>query len=146
MKQEAWVLDGSAALAWVLPDENSDTAEQFLSLIDNPYQVWVPALFWYEIANALTMAERRRRISGAQKSRFHNLFLQLPLRTDAFIQGTAFLQYSASAVEHTLSAYDASYLELACRRNLGLISFDAKLREAALSAGVLLWSRGQTES
>ena len=40
---------------------------------------------------------------------------------------------------HQLSAYDASYLELAIRRNLPLASLDAALVRAAKRAGVAVF-------
>jgi predicted nucleic acid-binding protein len=39
---------------------------------------------------------------------------------------------------HSLSAYDAAYLELALRRNLPLASLDDRLKEAAKAVGVPL--------
>jgi predicted nucleic acid-binding protein len=44
------------------------------------------------------------------------------------------------ARSHGLSAYDAAYLELAMRRGLPLATLDAKLRSAAVAAGVSLYS------
>lgn len=137
-----WVLDGSAALAWAFPDEQAEAAETFLKGLHDPYLVWVPALFWYEIANALVTAKRRGRISEATESRLSDLFMQLPIRTDAMVMGTAFLRYGTTASNHGLTAYDASYLELACRRNLGLVTFDEKLKDAARTVGVPLWRDG----
>ena len=47
----AWVLDCSLALAWGLPDEQSPTADEFFT-IDHPQQdLWVPPLWWFELAN-----------------------------------------------------------------------------------------------
>ena len=55
-----WVVDCSMALAWGLPDEHSPAAETFLRSIPPGEPLWVPGLFWYEIANALVVAQRRR--------------------------------------------------------------------------------------
>jgi PIN domain nuclease of toxin-antitoxin system len=49
----AWVLDCSLALAWALPDEKSRRADQFLVRVSRDSDIWVPALWWYEMANAL---------------------------------------------------------------------------------------------
>jgi predicted nucleic acid-binding protein len=38
--------------------------------------------------------------------------------------------------EHDLTAYDATYLELAVRLGFGLVTYDEKLAKAARSAGV----------
>jgi len=41
---------------------------------------------------------------------------------------------------YQLSAYDAAHLELAIRRGLSLACLDGKLKAAAASAGVVLYS------
>jgi len=56
-----WVLDASMALAWALPDETSLQADRFLSRVSAEDVLWVPSLWWYEVANALILAERRKR-------------------------------------------------------------------------------------
>ena len=50
------------ALSWVLPDEGSATADQFFSSFSPQTLLWVPALWWYEVANVLAMAERKKRL------------------------------------------------------------------------------------
>ena len=62
-----WVVDSSLALAWGLPDEISPRADRMLDRVTAQDVLWVPALWWYEIANALMMAERRRRITEADR-------------------------------------------------------------------------------
>jgi predicted nucleic acid-binding protein len=57
------VLDCSAALALVLPDESSAAVEDVLlsdSMAD--VHVLVPSLWWYECTNVLLQASRRGRI------------------------------------------------------------------------------------
>ena len=44
----------------------------------------------------------------------------------------------ALAKRHSLSAYDAAYLELAARLGLALAAADGKLRAVAPAAGVVL--------
>jgi predicted nucleic acid-binding protein len=47
------VLDSSVALAWVLPDETSSRADRLLAKASRESVFWVPALWWYEVANVL---------------------------------------------------------------------------------------------
>ena len=47
------VLDCSLALAWGLPDETSGRAERFFFQLALETVLWVPALWWYELANAI---------------------------------------------------------------------------------------------
>ncbi len=130
------VLDSSVALAWALPDEGSTRAERLLVRASRRDVFWVPALWWYEIANALTMAERRRRLPEADRLRLIELFGMLPLQTDTFLDSDIAWRLHVLAREYTLSAYDAAYLELAQRRGLALATLDRRLSRAARLAGV----------
>lgn len=134
----SWVLDSSMALAWALPDEASAEAEKFMDHAsrDSTIALLVPALWWYEIANALTCARRRKRLTEADAARLIELYGRLPLQTDASLGGESAWRQHALAVEHGLSAYDAAYLELAHRSGAGLASFDERLRAAARKTGL----------
>jgi predicted nucleic acid-binding protein len=131
-----WVIDSSLALAWALPDESSMEAERFLSRISMKSVLWVPALWWYEMANALLVAQRRRRLTEAEKIRLMELYRQLPVRTDLMLDSDSMLRFHRLAIEYNLSAHDAGYLELAQRRGLGLATVDRPLRLAAQRAGI----------
>lgn len=136
----AWVLDSSMALAWALPDERSEEAERFMvkTAGDPAAGLWVPALWWYEIANALTNARRRKRLTETDVVRLIELYGQLPLRTDGSLGGDSMWRHQALAAEHDLSAYDAAYLELAQRTGAGLATLDERLRAAAKKAGLVI--------
>ena len=90
------------------------------------------------IANSLTVAERRGRISiefrNAALSDLSLLDILLDLRTDA----QAWTSTLALADRFRLTLYDAAYLELAQRAALPLASLDAELGRAALALGVPL--------
>jgi predicted nucleic acid-binding protein len=131
-----WVLDCSLALAWALPDESSERADRFLAQASRKIIFWVPALWWYEITNALTMAQRRHRLSEADRTRMIELFGLLPIQTDTLLNPDAVWRFHGLAQEHHLSAYDAAYLELAHRRGLGIATLDRLLVRAARKAGV----------
>ena len=131
-----WVLDSSIALALALPDETSEQANHFFRQITSKNILWVPALWWYEIANALIGAQRRKRLTERDRMRLTELYRMLPVRTDTVLDSDAMYRFHALAIQHELSAYDAAYLELAQRRALGLATLDRRLRSAALRAGV----------
>ncbi len=130
------VLDASFALAWVRRGEGEGKADRFLDRISARDVLWIPAIWWYEIANALTVAERKRRITEADVTRAIGLFERLPLRTDIPERAAAALRYFALARQHGLSAYDAAYLELAERQGLALATLDRRLHSAAIAAGI----------
>ena len=136
-----WVVDSSIALAWALPDETSKEADRFLSRISTRSILWVPALWWYEMANALLMAQRRKRLGEAEKTRLIELYGRLPVQTDVALDSDIVWRLHTLAMEYNLSAYDAAYLELAQRRGLGLATVDRLLRGAAQKAGVKVISQ-----
>ena len=131
-----WVLDSSLALAWALPDETSQQADRFLARVSRESVLWVPALWWYEIANALTMARRRRRVAEGDALRLGELYGTLPIETDVQLDRDAVWRLRTLAEEYALSAYDAAYVELAQRRRLGLATLDRRLIAAARKAGI----------
>ena len=131
-----WVIDSSIALAWALPDKTSKGAERFLSQILVGNIFWVPALWWYEMANALLMAQRRKRLTEAERIRLIELYRKLPVQTDMTLDPDVISRFHTLAIEYNLSAYDTAYLELAQRRGLGLATVDRQLRSAAQKAGV----------
>lgn len=135
-----WVLDASIALAWALPDETSLQADQFLSRVSRKDVLWVPSLWWYEVANALILAERRKRLTEADGIQLRELYGMLPIKTDVIIGLDTIERLRTLAREYRLSAYDAAYLELALRRGLRLATLDQNLQSAARKAGVrILW-------
>ena len=132
-----WVIDSSIALAWALPDETSKEAERFLSRVSIRSVLWVPALWWYEVANALLMAQRRKRLTEAGRIRLMELYRKLPIRTDMMLDSDIMWRFHTLGIEYNVSAYDAAYLELAQRRGLGLATVDHHLHGAAQKAGIV---------
>ena len=134
------VIDASMALAWIFErqkPEEARLADQLLLSVNE--HVWLaPALLQLEIANALLVGERRKAVSEAQVVDFLHRFDQLPIRIDG--DGTSVRRAAVMALarEYGLSAYDATYLELAQRRRLPLASMDRALCSAAAAIGVVV--------
>jgi predicted nucleic acid-binding protein len=133
----SWVLDASLTLCWVLPDESTASARAFLTHLPPGEELWVPALWWYEVANGLAAARRRGRITETECAQMLGSFQCLPLQTDRDQGADFLLRLAALAGEHGLSAYDAAYLELARRRGAGLATLDRRLGAAASAAGIM---------
>jgi len=89
-----------------------------------------------EVANALAIAERRGRISQEQSDYIVALLLELPVEVAASSPELELTASLAFARQFGLSAYDASYLELAVRLNLPLATLDSRLRAAAVQLGL----------
>ena len=98
----------------------------------------IPPLWWYEVANVVVMSRRRKRLSEAQGARVIELLSRFPLQIDSPPGSSSASRLAQVAQEHSLSAYDAAYLELAERRGLALATFDRDLIRAARAAGVPL--------
>ncbi len=130
------VIDCSLALAWVLPDEASARAERLLDRLPPETVLRVPGLWWYELSNALIVAQRRNRLVDADRRRVLDLFKSLPIETDLDIGAELSARLQGLAHRYALSAYDAAYLDLAQRLGLGLGTIDRPLAAAARKAGV----------
>ena len=130
----AMVIDASVAGAWVMPDERSTVATEIgrRVLKDGAY---VPDLFAHEIRNLLVMGVQRRRIPM-------DLFLEQLARIEQMpihvVASGPSKRLAALAFKHSLTAYDAAYLDLALDQALPLASLDKALRRAALAEGVIV--------
>jgi predicted nucleic acid-binding protein len=129
-----WVIDCSLALSWCLPDETSPAADRFFST-QHDLTLLVPSLFWYEAANALTMATRKDCLTRQQATTLSKLFQALPLTTSP-CGPSSLPRLMTLASTHNLSAYDASYLDLAIAQKSGLATTDKHLHKAARKAGI----------
>lgn len=139
-RAELIVVDASVLIAAFLPDEVEAKAIELLEDLQYGRAVAVvPSLFYQEISNALLMAYRRKRIQRDRFLAYLRVIASLPILvdTDAATQGTTMLTVSRLAEQHTLTTYDASYLEVAMRRGLPLATLDAALAKVALSVGVV---------
>jgi predicted nucleic acid-binding protein len=96
----------------------------------------VPALWHLEIANVFLTGERRKRSSAADTAAWLGFLGALPITVDEETVDNAWADTLELARVHHLSVYDAAYLELARRRRLPLATLDARLRTAAIAAGV----------
>jgi predicted nucleic acid-binding protein len=126
-----WVVDSSMALAWGLPDEESSMADGFWREVHAQAPLHVPALWWYECANALVVARRRNRLTENDSERLGGLLAALPLNTAVSPAGDDMARFRRLAGKHGLSAYDAAYVELAGRLAVGLATLDERLVKAA---------------
>lgn len=123
----AFVLDASVTLAWLLPDEESPLAEYVQDLLVE-HRAFVPTVWWYEIRNALIVSERRNRLLSPQTESILQGLAGLPIVVDHEPDETSLM---AIARNNGLTAYDASYVELAQRMALPLATLDRGMATAA---------------
>ena len=132
------VLDASVAVAWCFDDETTPLTERILDLLSAGGEAFTPAVWPLEVANALLVAERRKRISVARATALLRRIAALPISVEATESDRAFDQILSLARERHLTEYDASYVELALRRNVPLASLDDRLLKAAQDLGIPL--------
>ena len=137
---QAFVADASVALGWVHPSQATRSTAAMLNAIDEGALLEVPAIWPMEVANALTVLVRRRKLTEDERQTGLGWLRGLRLHVDHEMASLAFTRLSQLATTHRLSVYDAAYLELAQRRKLALGCKDGSLRDAARQLGVRLWA------
>jgi predicted nucleic acid-binding protein len=125
------VLDASVAVAWCFEDEKSHFTEGILDLLSAGTEVLTPAIWPFEVANALLAAERRKRITVARVTALLRRIAGLPISVDPIESGRAFEQILSVARQQNLTEYDAAYLELALCTGFPLATLDDDLKQAA---------------
>jgi predicted nucleic acid-binding protein len=135
-----FVLDASVAVAWCFEDESTKFTESVLSLLASGAEALVPSIWPLEIANALLIAERRKRMMLGRTTALLLQIAGLPISVWPIEANQAFEQILPMARQQSLSEYDAAYLDLALRRGLPLATLDADLRRSARATGVALLS------
>ncbi len=135
---DRWVIDASIGLAWVHPAQATGETDLLLRELKQGAVLVVPALWFQEMANALLVLERRRKLKTNERR--DALAMLRALNTEPDLHGAtlAFGKLSELAETHALTVYDATYLELALRERLPLGTKDQALRAVARSCGASL--------
>jgi predicted nucleic acid-binding protein len=131
------VLDASATLAWLLPEELTGAITAAFDLIADD-STWVPGLWRMEVANGLSVKLRRGKITPLQRQESLDDLRLLPIYCDQETNDHVWDGTLELADRHRLTIYDATYLELALRLSLPLATLDDDLRDAALQEFVPL--------
>ena len=126
------VFDASATLAWLF---NESDAGAVAALIDSR-ALTAPVLWRMEVTNAILVKERGKKLSAGDGIRLLSAVDALPIELSSAITSLSATALAELARPYQLSAYDATYLDLAIRRNLPLCTLDRNLRAAAERAGV----------
>lgn len=132
------VLDASVALSWIFERASATERARSLSVLDRleDTSAQVPAIWPLEVFNALLVGERRQLNSQAESADFLERLSALRIEVDVAPSASRRDAVLGLARVHGLSAYDASYLELALRAGVAFATFDARLTKAAIAAGV----------
>ncbi|MGH9405934.1 MAG: type II toxin-antitoxin system VapC family toxin [Terriglobia bacterium] len=131
-----FVLDASVALCWCFEDQSTRYSEAVFKRLEEGDAGRAPFIWPIEMAHAMLVAERRRKIKPAQTTAFLRELSEWPIEVDIDGVGRALEHILEVGRHYRLTAYDAAYLELAIHDGIPLATLDAELLKAAKSAGV----------
>jgi len=129
---------GSVALSWLLEDAGAGQQYEtsvFEALAGEGAQACVPTTWGLEIANVIAKCEARTILPIERRTAFLAAMGAAPILCDTETYSRALTDSLELSRRYKLSAYDASYLELALRMRLPLATLDKDLQRAATKAG-----------
>ena len=131
-----YVFDASFVGALIIPNEKNQQVDESYANIENDEKKYAPFLFWYEITNIFKSLILRKRFTIDEVMYFYPRLAAISVNFD----NESGIEYSKKILhlcsDYKLSSYDATYLELAERKNATLCTMDEKLRVAAKNYGV----------
>jgi predicted nucleic acid-binding protein len=132
-----FVLDNTVTMAWCFTDEATEFTETLLSRLSSlADSAVVQALWLYEVVNVSGLAVRKGRITEEKARAFLESLADLPIEIEDPTRTRLFVSVRALVGQYKLTAYDASYLELAIRHKLPIAALDNALAKAAKEASV----------
>jgi predicted nucleic acid-binding protein len=132
-----FVLDASVALRWFLSDPVPVYAAKVKRMLLEGHRAVVPVIWNLEMANALVDSSKRGMVSpGDLDDHLAVIERLLAGSIENQIEGISIRRAFAAARAFRLTAYDATYLDLAQSEKLPLSTLDNQLRKAAQRAGV----------
>jgi predicted nucleic acid-binding protein len=133
-----FVLDNSVTMRWFFGDGKPHELAYAAKVLDamQEAKARVPMTWGLEVANVIAKAEEKSLVTEARSGAFLDMLEGVDIEVDAATFAHALSDTLQLARRYKLSAYDASYLELALRLGLPLATLDEDLQKAAKKAGV----------
>ena len=134
----SFVLDNSVTMRWFFGDGNPQELAYAGKVLDamKDAHAFVPVTWGLEVANVIAKAEAKALVTEARSGAFLEMLEGVDIEVDAATFAHALSDTLQLARRYKLSAYDASYLELALRLGLPLATLDEDLQKASKKAGV----------
>lgn len=130
---KVFVIDNSVVSGWLLQNQATAYSDAVARLLQTRRAV-APPLLRLEYTNVLRTACKRQRLSAEQAYEMLAMLGELPIDLDSSVStGPQLLDL---ALRHDLTAYDATYLDVALRRGAPIATQDAALANAARAAGL----------
>jgi len=134
-----FVLDNSVVMRWLFGDGEQQAIEYSNRILDLLAQeengAIVPCIWALEVGNVIVRAESKGLLQEARSAAFLGILQNMLIEIDSRSNQQALSDTLQVARRYQLSAYDASYLELALREGLALATNDDALKKALASAG-----------
>lgn len=133
-----FVLDNSVTMRWFFGDGKPQELVYAGKVLDAMQDVkaLVPMTWRLEAANVIAKAEEKALVTEARSGAFLEMLEGVDIEVDAATFAHALSDTLQLARRYKLSAYNASYLELALRLGMPLATLDEDLQKAARKAGV----------
>lgn len=133
-----FVLDNSVTMRWFFGDGKPQELVYAGKVLDTMQEATaiVPMTWGLEVANVIAKAEEKALVTEARSGAFLEMLEDIDIEVDSATFAHALSDTLQLARRYKLSAYDASYLELALRLGLPLATLDEDLQKAAKKAGV----------
>ena len=134
----SFVLDTSVTMRWFFGDGKPQELSYAGKVLDamKKANALVPVTWGLEVANVIARAEAKGWVTEARSGAFLEMLQDVDIEVDAATFQHALSDTLQLARRYKLSAYDASYLELALRSGIPLATLDEDLQKAARKAGV----------
>jgi predicted nucleic acid-binding protein len=129
-----YAVDASMTMAWCFREYDS-RADVALRLFRAGAETIAPLHWWFEVRNVAMRGIRQQRVSQSEVTAFFQNLVATPVVLDELPNETAVF---VLAQRHSLTFYDAAYLELAQREGIALATLDQALARAATAEGVPL--------
>ena len=134
----SFVLVYSVTMRWFFGDGKPQELAYAGKILDamKHASALVPVTWGLEVANVLAKAEAKALVTEARSGAFLEMLEGVDIEVDTATFAHALSDTLQLARRFKLSAYDASYLELALRSGTSLATLDEDLQKAAKKAGV----------
>ena len=130
-----FVVDNSVFMSWLMKEENYSKASEIVNLV-RENRICVPSIWCYEIANSLYVSEKRKRLNISEINEFIEIIAVFPIT----VESNSFLKVTTDILrmsrQYGLTAYDASYVELAFRKSIPIASFDRDIIKVSRKMGL----------
>ncbi|MBI3819537.1 MAG: type II toxin-antitoxin system VapC family toxin [Planctomycetes bacterium] len=129
------ILDCSVTIAWCVESETTAFTEAVLAAVARDGAV-APGLWAIEVANVLSIHERRKILTNDKVRRFREILAKFNIQLEHHTRERMLFEVLDLSRKLGLSAYDATYLDLAMQLRLPLATLDRPLLEAAKKVNV----------